>query len=79
MNLFVNLKISDIQNVMNVNYLGACSLIHKILPSMIKHKKGHIVTISSMAGINSSVKMSDYCASKAALAAFHNALRLEIK
>jgi len=46
---------------------------------MIERNKGHIVNVSSVASLTAGIKMSDYCASKAALTGFHNALRLELK
>jgi len=42
---------------MDVNYNGPVSMIHKILPQMLKRGKGHIVNISSVASNMSSIKM----------------------
>lgn len=64
---------------MDINYLAPVIIIKNILPDMIERNKGHIVNISSVSCLTPAVKMSEYCASKAALAAFHNAMRLEIK
>lgn len=64
---------------MSVNYIGPVSLIMKFLPDMTIKNKGHIVNISSVCSLMPSIKMAEYCASKAALSSFHNALRLEIK
>ena len=54
-------------------------MIHKFLPDMIQRNSGHIVNISSVASLTPAMKMSEFCASKAALSGFHNTLRLEIK
>jgi len=62
-----------------VNFLSPVSIIKKVLPVMIQRLKGHIVNVSSVASLLPSIKMTDYCASKAALSGFHNALRLELK
>ena len=63
---------------MDVNYIAPVSLIKKFYPLMMEQDKGHIINISSAASIVPSLKMSEYCASKAALSGYHNALRLEI-
>ena len=39
---------------------------------------GQLVTVASSAGLSYAVGLSDYCASKAALIAYHRALRLEL-
>lgn len=64
---------------MNINYMAPVSLIKKVYPLMLSKDKGHIVNISSASSIAPNIKMSEYCASKAALSGFTNALRLEIK
>ncbi|EGR32342.1 short chain dehydrogenase reductase family protein, putative, partial [Ichthyophthirius multifiliis] len=69
----------DIEKVMAVNFLGPVSLIKKILPNMLDNNQGHIVNVASIASIIPYIKMTDYCASKAALSGFHNGLRLELK
>ena len=45
---------------------------------MIKQKKGHIVTIGSLAGMAGSPRLSDYCASKFAVIGLDDALRSEL-
>lgn len=49
------------------------------LPSMIDSNRGHIVTISSMAGHMGIHKLTDYCATKAAAMGFITALRSELE
>lgn len=49
------------------------------LPSMMAKNKGHIVTISSIAGRAGSPKLTDYCASKFAAIGFIEALELELR
>ena len=46
---------------------------------MIKNKKGHIVTIASMAGLTGVPGLSDYCASKYGAVAIDESVRLELK
>lgn len=42
-------------------------------------KKGHVVTIASMAGLVGMTKLVDYCASKYAAVGFDESLRLELE
>ena len=44
---------------------------------MIKHERGQIVTIASLAGLVGVNKLADYCASKFAAVGFDEALRIE--
>jgi len=69
----------DIDLTFGVNAIAPMYLTKLLLPHMIKRKKGHIVNISSVAGIVGTNKLTDYCASKFALVGFHDALRLELK
>ena len=45
---------------------------------MIANKRGHIVTIASMAGLAGIPGLSDYCASKHGAVAIDESVRLEI-
>ena len=49
-----------------------------LLPNMIKSERGHIINISSVAGLVGINRLSDYCASKSALIGFNDALRAEL-
>ncbi len=51
----------------------------EFLPSMIKKNSGHVVTISSVAGMTGCAGMTDYCASKFAAFGFSESLRIEMK
>ena len=45
---------------------------------MVSEQRGHIVNISSVAGLVGANKLTDYCASKFALVGFNAALRTEL-
>ncbi|MDL2269488.1 SDR family oxidoreductase [Desulfosarcina sp. OttesenSCG-928-A07] len=49
------------------------------LPSMIERNSGHVVTISSAAGIIGVTGLADYSASKFAAFGFHEAIRMELR
>jgi all-trans-retinol dehydrogenase (NAD+) len=75
------LELSDeaIQRTFEINALACFWITRAFLPGMIRRKAGHIVTISSAAGIIGVPNMTDYCASKAAAIGFDDALRVELK
>ena len=53
--------------------------IREFLPAMIQKKRGHIVSIASMAAYAGYPLMSDYNASKAGACNLNDALRVELK
>lgn len=64
---------------MVVNATSHLHLIREFLPEMILQKKGHIVSIASMAGLTGVPRLADYCASKFMARAIDESLRLELK
>lgn len=76
---FFKTSIEEIEKNFKINTLAHFWLIKGFLDDMIKNNKGHIVTISSAAGIIGVNKLSDYCASKFAVFGFTESLRMEFK
>ncbi|KAI0089079.1 retinal short-chain dehydrogenase/reductase [Irpex rosettiformis] len=74
----LDLSSEDIQQTFSVNTIGQFHTLKAFLPEMIKEKKGHIVTMSSVAGIIGMARMTDYNASKAALISLNDSLRYEL-
>lgn len=66
------------KKIMDINYFGTICLTKEILPSMLKKKQGHIVTVSSLTGKFGAPLRSAYAASKHALHGFFDTLRSEI-
>ncbi|HPI09154.1 MAG TPA: SDR family oxidoreductase [Saprospiraceae bacterium] len=66
------------KKLMNINYFGTVALTKALLPSMITHQLGHIVTITSLTGKFGSPYRSSYAASKHALHGFFDSLRAEL-
>lgn len=64
--------------IMQVNYFGTVALIKALLPEMIRQRKGHIVSISSVMGLFGAPWRTAYCASKHAMNGFHEGLRAEL-
>jgi len=67
-----------IERTFNVNVLAHFWTIKTFLPDMIDAKKGHIVTVASLAGHSGTNKLVDYCASKFANIGMDEALKVEL-
>jgi all-trans-retinol dehydrogenase (NAD+) len=68
-----------IKKTLEVNTLSHLYTIREFLPDMLRLKKGHIVSIASVAGITGSPGLCDYSASKAGAIAIDDSLRTELK
>jgi short-subunit dehydrogenase len=66
------------KKIMNVDYFGTVALTKAVLPSMLMHKLGHIVVITSVVGHVGTPGRSTYSAAKHALHGYFDALRAEI-
>ena len=62
-----------------MNSIAHVLLIKEFLPNMLKLNKGHIVSISSLAGLVGVPGLGDYCGSKFAAFGIDESLRLELK
>ncbi len=61
------------------NFFGVVRMVNAVLPMMRRQKRGHIVNVSSLAGLSSIPFLGIYCASKFALEGYTEALRHEVK
>lgn len=68
----------DAQAVLDVNYLGVLACCRAALPAMRRQGAGHIFNISSVLGKRATPARGVYAASKAALNALTDALRVEV-
>jgi short-subunit dehydrogenase len=62
-----------------INYWGAIRMTEAVLPGMRERKDGLIINVSSIVGRRSMPGISVYCASKFALNAFSESIRVELK
>ncbi|MEP6912617.1 MAG: SDR family NAD(P)-dependent oxidoreductase [bacterium] len=69
----------EVANVMNVNVIGSSNSVAAVLPEMIARGQGQLVAISSLAAYRGVPKSAAYCASKAAVSAFFESLRLDLE
>lgn len=67
------------ETLMNVNLLAPMRLTYLFLPDMLKRKAGHLVYISSIAGVVGTTQSVSYSASKFGLRGFAISLREEVK
>lgn len=69
----------EIERTMRINALAHFWTTKALLPSMLARDAGHLVTVSSAAGLVGVAGLTDYCASKFAAFGFHEALRMELR
>jgi short-subunit dehydrogenase len=69
----------EIERSMAVNASALMHITREFLPAMIERKSGHILNISSAAGMVGNPKMSVYAAGKWAVIGWSESLRLEMK
>jgi NAD(P)-dependent dehydrogenase (short-subunit alcohol dehydrogenase family) len=69
---------SDMQMMMNINFMGTYNCVQAALPFMRQQQAGHFVFLSSVAGKFGVPLLSGYCASKWAIRGFSSALRAEL-
>jgi NAD(P)-dependent dehydrogenase (short-subunit alcohol dehydrogenase family) len=66
------------RRVLEVNLLGTMIVTHAVLQIMMQKKRGKIINIGSVAGVNGIATMVDYSASKGGMIAFTHALAIEL-
>jgi NADP-dependent 3-hydroxy acid dehydrogenase YdfG len=69
---------NDWRIVLDTNVLGVLRLAKAFVKPMIKNRDGHVITMGSIAGYQSYVGGIVYSASKHAVRAIHDGLRLEL-
>ncbi|MCB0697575.1 MAG: SDR family NAD(P)-dependent oxidoreductase, partial [Chitinophagaceae bacterium] len=67
-----------IRKIMEVNFFAVVSITKYLLPHFAKRKIGHIVAISSMAGLMGFPKRTGYAASKHAVKGFFETMQTEM-
>ncbi len=75
---FLDQTLEDWDKIVGINFWGVVYGCKFFLPHILKAEEGHIVTISSLAGLVPSPGMSSYGATKFAVRALSEALRGEL-
>jgi hypothetical protein len=68
-----------VQQLYNVNIVSHFNTVREFLPAMVAAKKGHVVTVSSMAAFVCSPGLVAYSSSKSAALVFHEGLQQELR
>ena len=67
------------EKTLRVNVIGATATLTALLPRMAARKSGHLVGVSSLAGVRGLPKMAVYSGSKAYLSTFLESLRVDLR
>jgi NAD(P)-dependent dehydrogenase (short-subunit alcohol dehydrogenase family) len=73
-----DIKLEELRLQLETNFFGAVAMTKAVLPTMRKQRSGHIIQLSSILGLQGSVTVSSYAASKHALEGWSESLRLEL-
>lgn len=76
---YAELKPDEIRHALEVNLIGAMLLTRTLLPGMRAERRGHIITVASMAGIKPVPYNAVYNAAKAGLVGFSISLSKELE
>ncbi|XP_063084696.1 retinol dehydrogenase 8 isoform X2 [Cavia porcellus] len=71
-------SIATMQSVFDTNFFGAVRLVKAVLPGMKRRRRGHIVVVSSVMGLQGVVFNDVYAASKFALEGFFESLAIQL-
>ena len=66
------------RDVLETNFWGAVRVINAVLPTLRKQRSGHIINVSSLAGLLGTPGQAFYSASKFALEGYSEALSIEL-
>jgi short-subunit dehydrogenase len=69
----------DARRQLEANFWGAVNGINAVLPHMREQKKGHLINVSSLAGLFAIPYQAFYTASKHALEGYSEGLRMELR
>jgi NAD(P)-dependent dehydrogenase (short-subunit alcohol dehydrogenase family) len=73
-----DIKLEELRRQFETNFFGSVAMTKAALPTMRRQHSGHIIMVSSIAGLLGSVSVSSYSASKHALEGWSESLRLEV-
>lgn len=76
--LFMRMSVEDWDAVMNTNLRGAFIVTQTLVRAMMKNRKGSIINMSSVVGINGNAGQSSYCAAKAGLIGLTKSMAKEL-
>jgi short-subunit dehydrogenase len=74
-----DLTADDLENIVALNLLAPVELCRQVLPGMTARGRGHLVNISSLAGVATFPGLATYGATKAGLTHFTSGLRADLR
>ncbi|CAG0903765.1 unnamed protein product [Darwinula stevensoni] len=77
--VFEDLREKDFRSMMDVNFMGSVAVTRAVIEGMKEKREGHIVFLSSLAGVFGMYGFTGYSPSKFALKGFAEALAMEVK
>ncbi|KAJ9640912.1 hypothetical protein H2199_005580 [Coniosporium tulheliwenetii] len=69
----------DLRKIFDVNLISHFYTVQEFLPDMLKQRKGHIMSVASLASFAAAAGMVNYACTKAGVLAFHEGLNQELK
>jgi all-trans-retinol dehydrogenase (NAD+) len=69
----------SLKKMIDINLVSHWSTVQEFLPDMLARKKGHIMSVASLASFVALAGAVDYSCTKAALLSFHEGLTQELK
>ena len=72
-------NMAEIEETFRINLMGVVYTVSAALPEMLARKSGHLVAVSSLAGYRGLPAEAAYCASKAAVNTYMDALRIHLR
>lgn len=75
----LSFSVAETERMFRINVFAPLRLARLIAPRMVARGHGTIVVIASMSGMTYTPQMADYSGSKAAVSAFFETLRVELK
>ena len=73
------LNTADVEATLRINVLGVVYAVEAVLPGMLSRRSGHLLAVSSLAAFKGLPGESAYCASKAAVNAYMEGLRIALR
>jgi len=77
-NLLMRMSEADFDKVVEVNLKSVFNLTKAVIRPMMKQRKGSIINMSSIVGINGNAGQANYAASKAGIVGFSKSVALEL-
>jgi len=72
-------NVPEMETMFRVNTLGVIYSIEAVLPEMLRRGRGHLAAVSSLAAYKGLPGEAAYCASKSAVNAFMEGLRIQLR